>query len=134
MVRLALLTTLASSSLSLALPQRSYHNHTSGLPNSTAVTFYQGPSSDGACGLMPVATSQMTPYKCSELYTSSLSVARSPNADCSFYMWSGTSQCSVAASPSEVVSILRGNGSVCVTSGVEDGGHFQTASGMWSCS
>lgn len=138
MVNISLLAILTMSSLVHALPSRLTNKPTyptSSLPNSTTITYYQGPAdlASNGCGMLEVAKGPMLRNKCAALGEPSMSIARASNADCVFWVWYGTTDCSTGAAGWTETEVARGNGSVCVDSGVLDGGKFETASGMWMC-
>jgi hypothetical protein len=51
-----------------------------------------------------------------------------------FTLFKGTAGCDGNATEVEHIGIPSGEEQICVTGGVQDGGKFEKASGMWVCS
>lgn len=126
------ITALSTPSIATPLSRRQSgvsYNET----NTATVTWYQPPLQFGptACG-MSVGSMTMTSGICMDLYTDALGVAQHSNQDCMFTMWPDVTDCTGDRGWTEYM-IERGNGTVCVETGVLDGGTWTHASGIYSC-
>jgi hypothetical protein len=103
-------------------------------PTSTNATFFQPGGDDVTCGT-PVATGTLNAGSCLKLTTFGVSVQQVAGFDCTFALYTGTQSCDAGAAGVSVTDtdIPAGEGQTCVKTGVQDGGEFQKASGIWSC-
>ena len=105
-------------------------------PECVEVAFYQGTISSDitTCGVQVSNGTIETEY-CNSLCTAGIAIARAPNNHCTFTVYAGSSSCDVNDGGEKVSHpIPAEEGSVCLSTGVEDGCDFQSASGVWSCS
>lgn len=100
---------------------------------STAVTWYQGQleMSSSSCGPEAVSTGILVLNKCTTLHTVGLGISQIQDKECSFKLWTSTSDCSGDVWTEK--DVPSGNATTCISDGVLDGGEFQHASGIWSC-
>ena len=136
---LAVLTLLTTSFSALAIPQTGDNEPTTGggelpFPSSIAVKYFQGTPiiESQSCGT-EVSSGFMETEQCNSICTLGLSFAQAPENSCVLTLYTGTASCDISAAEKIGYPIAAGNGSVCITTGVQDGCTFQSASGVWSC-
>ncbi|WPG98497.1 Hypothetical protein R9X50_00128800 [Acrodontium crateriforme] len=140
MLTSSIFTVLASITSTLALPQLITRNTNYTLPTSTSVGYYQGSTSAGMNCFIEVSTGILQAGQCNLISVNAFSISRAPNNNCTFTLFAGTSSCD--PSKPELTSSVKtlsfpidaGNGTQCIETGVQDGGKFQKASGIWACS
>ena len=85
-----------------------------------------------SCGMVNVASGSLNEDSCTNLYTLGMGVPQRSDKQCTFKMWTGVSTCDGDGSVAEIV-IPQGNATTCINTGVEDGGKWYKASGIYSC-
>lgn len=137
---LIVLITLISFTSAIAIPQDNTNEPTTGgvnplYPECVNVTYYQDlvTSDADTCG-MQVANDTIEADYCNSLCTAGISIAQAPNNLCTFTLYTGSPSCDTNDGGEKISHpIPAGNGTVCVSTGVEDGCDVQSASGVWSC-
>lgn len=87
-----------------------------------------------ACGIDAVVTGNITSGTCNTAYTYALSIQPLSDRDCTYTLWTGSSDCGSDATGESNSFLPAGGPPVCVTTGVYDGGRFIHASGKLDCS
>ncbi|SMQ53299.1 unnamed protein product [Zymoseptoria tritici ST99CH_1A5] len=156
---ITLLVLLLSTATTIsALPQYPSTGPILPYPTNTTITFYQGlslgptyihnnnlinpggsavlPRTIGDCG-MEVSRDIIQGGVCRRLRTAGVGVRQQERGTCVFAIWRGSAVCDegwdgLLAEKTTVV-IPRGNGTICVVTGVLDGGRDVEASGLWVC-
>ena len=138
---LAITITLIVSASAIAIPQSNGDNEptTGGVdplfPTCIEVNYYQGMISSDAdtCGEQ-VSNGTIEAEYCNQLCTAGISISAAPDNLCTFTLYIGSASCNTNDGGEKISHpIPAGNGSLCVSTGVEDGCDFQFASGVWSC-
>jgi hypothetical protein len=128
MAHLTLLISLLTTATALSLPQNLARQST----NSTPVKYYQGGSTDNGCNI-EVTTGSISANICNSITVYGLGIGQTSGINCTFALHQGSSTCDSGSSKVSNIIIPAGTGYSCITAGVEDGGKYQKASGVWSC-
>ncbi|KAF2864564.1 hypothetical protein K470DRAFT_254196 [Piedraia hortae CBS 480.64] len=96
----------------------------------SSITYFQGGSPENACNIA-VASGTMAAGICKQIHVYGIGLSNAPRQGCIYKLFKGSANCNGHATAT--YKIPKGSQPICINTGVQDGGQFEKASGLWSC-